>query len=83
MLLHFGVKRTYVTLEYTRNDFDLRELGIEIQPTAVFMGSIFSDDESRPIKPNCKPRTEQGDLCNLATGPGEILAVRQTIDVDE
>jgi len=67
----------------TRNDFDLRDLGIEIQPTAVFMGSIFSDVESRPIKPNCKPRTEQGDLCNLATGPGEILAVRQTIDVDQ
>jgi len=67
----------------TRNDFDLRDLGIEIQPTAVFMGSVFSDVESRPVKPNCKPRTEQGDLCNLATGPGEILAVRQTIDVDE
>jgi len=67
----------------TRNDFDLRELGIEIQPTAVFMGSIFSDVDSRPIKPNCKPRTEQGDLCNLATGPGEILAVRQTIDIDD
>ena len=67
----------------TRADFDLRELGIEIQPTAVFMGSIFSDADSRPIKPNCKPRTEQGDICNLVTGPGQILAVRQTIDVDE
>ena len=67
----------------TRADFDLRELGIEIQPTAVFMGSIFSDADSRPIKPNCKPRTEQGDICNLVTGPGEILAVRQTINVDE
>ena len=67
----------------TRTDFDLRDLGIEIQPTSVFMGSIFSDNDSRPIKTNCKPRTEQGDLCNLVTGPGEILAVRQTIDIDE
>ena len=67
----------------TRTDFDLRDLGIEIQPTSVFMGSIFSDNDNRPIKKNCKPRTEQGDLCNLSTGPGEILAVRQTIDIDE
>ena len=67
----------------TRTDFDLRTLGIEIQPTAVFMGSIFSDNDNRPLKPNCKPRTEQGDLCGLVTGPGEIMSVRQTIDLDE
>ena len=67
----------------TRSDFDLRTLGIEIQPTAVFMGSIFSDNDNRPLKPNCKPRTEQGDLCGLVTGPGEIMSVRQTIDLDE
>jgi len=67
----------------TRTDFDLRSLGIEVEPTAVYMGSIFSDSDNRPIKPNCKPRTEQGDQCGLVTGPGEILAVRQTIDFDE
>lgn len=67
----------------TRTDFDLRDLGIEIEPTSVFMGSIFSDNDNRPIKKNCKPRTEQGDLCNLSTGPGEIIALRQTIDFDD
>jgi len=67
----------------TRVDFDLRELGIEIQPTAVFMGSVFTDADTKPVKTNCKPRTEQGDMCGLATGPGEILAVRQTIDIDD
>jgi len=67
----------------TRTDFDLREMGIEIRPTSVFMGSIFSDNDNRPLKPNCKPRTEQGDLCGLVTGPGEIMAIRQTIDLDE
>lgn len=67
----------------TRTDFDLRDLGIEIEPTSVFMGSIFSDNDSRPIRRNCKPRTEQGDICGLSTGPGEILAVRHTIDYDE
>lgn len=67
----------------SRVDFDLRELGIEIQPTAVFMGSIFSSPDNQMIKKNCKPRTEQGDLCGLVTGPGEIIAVRQTVGIDE
>ena len=67
----------------TRTDFDLRELGIEIVPTSVFMGSIFSSADRRFLKNNCKPKTEQGDICELVTGPGEILAVRQTIFEDE
>ena len=67
----------------SRVDFDLRELGIEIQPTAVFMGSIFSSPDNQMIKKNCKPRTEQGDMCGLVTGPGEIIAVRQTVGIDE
>jgi hypothetical protein len=67
----------------TRIDFDLRELGIEIVPTSVFMGSIFSSTDRRFLKRNCKPKTEQGDICELVTGPGEILAIRQTIFEDE
>ncbi len=66
----------------TRVDFDLRDLNIEIEPTAVFMGSIFSTPNNQMLRKNCKPKTEQGDLCGLVTGPGEILAIRQTIDVD-
>ena len=66
----------------TRVDFDLRDLNIEIEPTAVFMGSIFSSADNQMLRKNCKPRTEQGDLCGLVTGPGEVLAIRQTIDVD-
>ena len=66
----------------TRVDFDLRDLNIELEPTAVFMGSIFSTPNNQMLRKNCKPKTEQGDLCGLVTGPGEILAIRQTIDVD-
>ncbi len=66
----------------TRADFDLRELGIEIQPTSVFMGSIMSSQDSQMLKKNCKPKTEQGDLCGMVTGPGEILAIRQTVNTD-
>lgn len=65
----------------TRTDFDLSEggLNIKIEPTAIFMGSMISDTEIRALRRNCKPKFKQGELCELTTGPGEILAVRQTI----
>jgi hypothetical protein len=65
-----------------RLDFDLRRLGIEIEPTAVFIGSMISDADKYKLKRRCKPASEGGDLCNLVAGPGEILAIRQTIFVD-
>lgn len=65
-----------------RLDFDLRKLGIEIQPTAVFMGSLISNSEKSKINKNCKPSLEGGNLCDLVTGPGEILSIRQTLFVD-
>jgi hypothetical protein len=63
-----------------RMDFDLRDANIDIQPTATFMGSIFTSSDSTFLRKNCKPQTEQGDLCSLTTGSGRILAIRQTID---
>lgn len=67
-------------LGITRTDFDLTtEANIEITPTAVFMGSIFSTEESGALKRNCKPKNKMGSLCSLTSGPGEILAIRQTI----
>ena len=66
-----------------RTDFDLSaEANIVIQPTAIFMGSMFSDVDNLALKSNCKPKFKQGELCSLAAGPGEILALRQTIDND-
>jgi len=64
----------------TRVDFDLRDLNITIEPTATFMGSIMTSNDSVMIKNNCKPNSEQGDLCGMVAGPGRILAVRQTIN---
>lgn len=70
-------------LGITRTDFDLSdEANITITPTSIFMGSIFSDTDRMALKTNCKPRIRQGELCNLTTGPGEILAIRQTIEQD-
>jgi len=67
----------------TRTDFDLTaEASITIKPTAIFMGSIFSDIDKGALKKNCKPKLKSGQMCSLISGPGQILAVRQTIKQD-
>jgi hypothetical protein len=82
----------------TRVDFDLTKLAnIKIQPSSIFMGSIMSttDDDSvgasfAPFNSvsglfftsDCKPKNNTGNLCDLVAGPGQILALRQTIFAD-
>jgi len=66
----------------TRVDFDLRDFGIDIKPHSVFMGSIFSTSNEDFLKTTCKPKKDAGNLCDLVTGEGRILAIRQTIDYD-
>ena len=39
----------------TRVDFDLRDQNINIEPTSLFMGSIFSSNDEDYLKTNCKP----------------------------
>ena len=66
-----------------RADFDLRDdANIDIQPTSTFMGSIYSTSDDFRVKRNAKPRDNMGNLCSLSTGPGQILAIRQTIFQD-
>ena len=66
----------------TRVDFDLRELGINIEPQAIFMGSMISTTEEGSLGANCKPKLDSGNLCDLVSAPGKILAIRQTIYTD-
>jgi len=66
----------------TRADFDLRDLGIQIEPQAIFMGSMFSTTDEDALQSNCKPKFDTGNLCDLITAPGTILAIRQTIYTD-
>lgn len=67
-----------------RVDFDLRDdANVDIQPTATFMGSIYSTEDSFRVRKSCKPRDNMGNLCQLTTGPGQLLAIRQTIFQDE
>ena len=65
-----------------RADFDLRDLGIEISPQSIFMGSLFSSTEDDYLRGNCKPKNKVGKLCDVVAGAGQILSIRQTIDVD-
>ena len=66
-----------------RVDFDLRdEANIDIQPTSVFMGSIYSTSDEFRVRQSAKPKDNMGNLCSLQSGPGQILAIRQTIDQD-
>jgi hypothetical protein len=70
-------------LAINRVDFDLRDdANTDIQPTSVFLGSIFSTPSKFRVRKNCKPRDNMGNLCDLVSGPGQILAVRQTIEQD-
>jgi hypothetical protein len=72
------------SLGITRCDFDLTQSNnINIQPTAVFMGSIVSTANEDSIKRNCKPKNNTGNMCDLISGPGQILAIRQTIFSDD
>jgi hypothetical protein len=67
-------------LGITRTDFDLSsEAKIDIRPTSVFMGSIISGPNSSALSTGCRPPNTSGHLCNLTVGPGDILAIRQTI----
>lgn len=62
----------------TRCDFDLRDLGVEIKPTAVFMGSLASESGKDSMNKNCRPRWHQGDLCYVNPQAGTIESVRFT-----
>jgi len=81
-------------IRINRVDFDLRDdASIDIQPTSVFMGSMFSTPDSFRLRGSsyfggvqisrgCKPRDNMGNLCELQAGPGQILSIRQTIQQD-
>ena len=77
-----------------RVDFDLTsEANVKLEPTAVFMGSIISTDDTQKVGKNfkflneqqsaCKVKRTAGELCTMTTGPGQIVALRQTIFNDK
>jgi hypothetical protein len=61
----------------TRTDVNL---GVNIVPTSIFIGSIFSDNDKGGINKKCVPRGKMGEMDKLITGPGTIEMIRKLPD---
>lgn len=70
-------------------DLDTCEIGISrvdidlnynIQPAAIFIGSIYGDQEKNSVNKRCRPRMAMGELCEQITGEGSIEMIRETVD---
>ena len=62
----------------TRFDYSVTEY--TLTPTAIFMGSMFSDNENDSLSKNCRPRKKMGEMGDLITGAGKIEAITRTTD---
>lgn len=60
----------------TRRDIDLKSV---ITPQAIFMGSIFGDNEINSLSIQCRPSINLGTLNDQTTGIGKIEMVRKTL----
>ena len=60
----------------TRRDIDLKSA---IEPHAIFMGSIFGDNDGTALNIQCRPSTNLGKLNDQTAGSGTIQMVRKTI----
>jgi hypothetical protein len=61
----------------TRVDVDLNYV---IKPAAIFMGSIFGDQDKNSVNKRCFPRRDMGTLCNQVANEGTIEMIRETLD---
>ena len=62
-------------LGITRADVDLQ---FSINPSALFMGSIFTDSGKNSVTKQCLPRPNIGKHDQLSTGSGTIEMIRKT-----
>ena len=61
------------------NRYDI-SIPYQVTPTAIFMGSIFSDDEKDSLNKNCSPDKQMGKMEEVITSSGEIEAIRRNVD---
>lgn len=61
----------------TRLDFDLN---YSIIPSAIFMGSIYGDQDKHSINKRCRPRKKLGLLCEQVSSTGFVNMIRKTLD---
>ena len=60
----------------TRRDIDFKAA---ITPQAIFMGSIFGDNEYGSVNIQCRPSSNMGTLNDQTAGTGKIEMVRKTL----
>lgn len=65
------------TIGITRCDIQVQ---YNFQPTAVFMGSVISDNGTKAISKNCVCDSKAGKMNELVTGEGTIEMVRKRFD---
>lgn len=63
-----AITRKDITVNYT------------FEPTCVFLGSIFTDNNDNGISQECVPSDEMGVMSNLITTTGTIEMIRKTMD---
>ena len=56
------------------------DLNYNFQPSAIFIGSIFGDDEKNSINTRCYPSKKLGRICETITTSGSIEMIRKTLD---
>jgi hypothetical protein len=66
----------------SRTDFDLSSRGVNIQPKAYFLGSVYSDQGDNAVNKNCTPGGKMGRKCDLITGPAVVEVIRFTNNLD-
>jgi hypothetical protein len=59
----------------TRLDLDLN---YDIIPAAIFIGSIYGDQDKHSVNKRCRPRKKLGELSEQVTGEGTIKMIRKT-----
>ncbi len=64
----------------TRVDFDI---GIDIIPSSIFMGSVFTDTKKNALSKRCNPKNDMGRQCELDTRAGSIDILRVMYDERE
>ena len=60
-----------------RSDINLNTY---IVPSAIFMGSLVSDNDKHALSRTCRPRKKLGKMDELVTGDGRIEMIRKTPD---
>jgi len=53
------------------------DLNYNVEPKAIFIGSIFSDNDKNSVNKNCRARKKLGKVCEMGEGKGTINIIRK------